>query len=225
MNVLPVFSIILSKWQLDSSKKILITDIQYFGSIDWIKSFNKFSHIKIEACDNWQKGGWRNRAAIAGANGRRLITVPLLGGRDQHCPLAAVKIAYKENWHLQHIRTLESCYRRAPFYEYYHHSIVEILRSRPEYLLDLNMTLLHQIRQWLFPELTISLTEKFEAQPGQEYEDRRGKAVSISPDLSGNHPVYRQVFEERHGFLPGLSILDLLFNCGPVAKTLLKDSV
>ena len=211
--------------QLESIKTLLITDIQYFGSINWIKSFNQYSYIKIEACENWQKGGWRNRTAIAGAEGRRLITVPLLGGRDQHCPLSAVKIAYKENWPQQHIRTLESCYRRAPFFEFYHHAIFEILLSRPEYLLDLNMAILHQIRKWLFPELTISLTEKFEDHPGPEYADRRGKDGAISSHLPEKFPVYRQVFEERHGFLPGLSILDLLFNCGPVAKTLLKDSV
>jgi len=211
--------------QLELKNSILITGIQYFGSINWIKSFNRYSHIKIEACENWQKGGWTNRTAIAGTDGRRLITVPILGGRDQHSQLSAVKIAYKENWPRQHIRTLESCYRRAPFYEYYHPAIFEVLGSRPEYLLDLNMAILHQIKQWLFPELSISLTEKFEEQPGPEYDDRRRKADVISYELPKSYPVYRQVFEERHGFLPGLSILDLLFNCGPVAKTLLKDSV
>lgn len=210
---------------MDQSNKILLTDIQYFGSINWIKSFNQYSYVKIETCENWQKGGWRNRTAIAGTDGRRLITVPLVGGRDQHGPLSAVKIAYKENWIQQHIRTLESCYRRAPFYEYYNNSIFEILRSRPEYLLDLNMTLLQQIRNWLFPEITISGTDNFEQQPGPGYDDRRWKNDIISSDKIGALPVYRQVFEERHGFLPGLSILDLLFNCGPVAKTLLKDSV
>jgi len=209
----------------------LITELQYFGTINWIKSFNTYSHVKIDVCDNWQKGGWRNRTAIAGADGRRLITVPLHGGRDQHGLYSSVKISYKDNWPEQHIRTIESCYRRAPFYEFYADPIFDILRSRPEYLVQLNLAILEKIREWVFPPLNFTLTDQYDPNPGPEYDDLRNRSENGVNGKSGTstelpwQPVYQQVFEDRNGFIPGLGILDLLFCCGPSAKSLLKDSV
>lgn len=205
--------------------KILLTDIQYIGSINWIKSLITYSHVKIDICENWQKGAFMNRMSVAGAGGRRILTVPIQGGRDQHAPLSSVKIAYKDNWPEQHIRTLESCYRRSPFYEYYSNSIYDFLRSRPEYLVELNLRLLEQIRNWVFPEITISTTRRFELDPGPDYHDRRRITIGKLVEQDENQPVYRQVFEDRNGFISGLSILDLLFCTGPTAKTLLKDCV
>jgi len=202
----------------------LLTDIQYFGSINWIKTLYNSSHIIIEQYENWQKGGFRNRTYIAGASGALLLTVPIHDGRDQHTPIHSIQIAYRDNWVEQHIRTIESCYRRAPFYEYYSYSLYEILRSRPEKLIDLNERLLIQFRDWLFPETFISRTAAFQPQAPEGVRDIRGKFQTKD---SLNHPPvpgYRQVFEERTGFLGGLGIMDLLFCCGPNAKALLKDN-
>ena len=203
---------------------ILLTDIQYFGSINWIKKLSNSSHIIIEQYENWQKGGFRNRTFIAGASGPLLLTVPIVDGRDQHTPLHSITIAYRDNWVEQHIRTIESCYRRAPFYEYYSYSLYEILRARPEKLIDLNEQLLVQIRDWLFPDTFISRTVSYQTHAAEGVRDIRGvfqtKASLHQPPVPG----YRQVFEERTGFLGGLGIIDLLFCCGPNAKALLKDN-
>ena len=209
---------------MDQQNNILLIDIQYIGSINWIKTLSNYSHVKIDICDNWKKGGWGNRTRIIGANGPGYLTVPLVGGRDQQLPLSAVKIAYKDNWVEQHIRTLQSGYRRAPFYEYYSNSIYEMLRSRPEQLVDLNLRLLALFRGWLFPDTELSTTLPTEKNAEPEVVDLRyiDRRQSMAPPTS--LPVYRQVFEERHGFIAGVSILDLLFCCGPAAKTLLKDS-
>jgi hypothetical protein len=214
-----------------SIKKSLLIELQYFGTINWIKSFSTYSHVKIEICDNWQKGGWRNRTAIAGADGRRLITVPLLGGRDQRGPYSTVKISYKDNWPEQHIRTIESCYRRSPFYEYYAAPLFDLLRSRPEFLVHLNLAILEKIRDWIFPEIVFTVTDCYDLNPGPAYDDLRNGSENGVKGADGTYnkgtrmPVYQQVFEDRNGFISGLGILDLLFCCGPSAKSLLKDSV
>ena len=205
-------------------KLSLLTDIQYFGGINWIKTLYNSSHIIIEQYENWQKGGFRNRTYIAGASGAHVLTVPILDGRDQHAPLHSIAIAYRDNWVEQHIRTIESCYRRAPFYEYYSYALYEILRSRPEKLIDLNEQLLVQLRDWLFPETFITRTASYQPEAPEGVRDIRS---IFQTKGSLNHPpvpVYRQVFEERTGFLGGLGIIDLLFCCGPNAKALLKDN-
>lgn len=210
--------------QVNQDKITLLTDIQYFGSINWIKSLIKSTNIQIEQYENWQKGGFRNRTYIAGAGGAQLLTVPIVHWRNQHTPLHNISIAYRDNWVEQHIRTIESNYRRAPFYEYYCFSIYEILRSRPEYLIDLNERLLAQLRDWLFPDTFISRTAFYQPQAAEGVRDIRG--VFQTKDSLNHPPVssYRQVFQERTGFLGGLGIIDLLFCCGPNAKALLKDN-
>jgi len=202
----------------------LLTDIQYFGSINWIKNVSKYTNIKIEQYENWQKGGFRNRAYIAGAGGALLLTVPIVHGRDQHAPIHSLKIAYRDNWVNQHIRTIESCYRRTPWYEHYSYFLYDILESRPEKLIDLNEQLLWKIRDWLFPDTLIQRTDSY--QPALEMGVEEGRGI-FQTRLSLTHPstpVYQQVFEDRNGFLPGMSILDLLFCCGPNAKAILKDN-
>jgi hypothetical protein len=202
----------------------LLTDIQYFGSINWIKNASKYTNIKIEQYENWQKGGFRNRTYIAGAGGANLLTIPILHGRDQHTPIHSLKIAYRDNWVAQHIRTIESCYRRAPWYEHYSYPLYEILESRPENLIDLNELLLWKIRDWLFPDTLIQRTDSYQPTPELGVEEGRGIFQTRESLTNPTPPIYQQVFEDRNGFLPGMSILDLLFCCGPNAKALLKDN-
>jgi len=210
---------------IDFNKNItLLTDIQYFGSINWIKSVSKYTNIKIEQYENWQKGGFRNRTYIAGAGGAHLLTVPILHGRDQHAPIHSLKIAYRDNWVSQHIRTIESCYRRAPWYEHYSYPLYEILESRPENLIDLNELLLKKIRDWLFPDTLIQRTDSYQLTPELGLEEGRGTFQTRESLTNPPPPMYQQVFEDRNGFLPGMSIVDLLFCCGPNAKALLKDN-
>lgn len=209
---------------VNQKNSTLITDIQYFGSINWIKNVSIYSNIKIEQYENWQKGGFRNRTYIAGAGGPLLLTVPILHGRDQHTPIHTLQIAYRDNWVAQHIRTIESCYRRAPWYEYYCYSLYDILESRPEKLIDLNLQLLGQMRDWLFPETEIQRTDSYIKNVGEGEVDGRLTYQTRESLRNPCTPRYRQVFEDRVGFLPGLGVLDLLFCCGPNAKALLKDS-
>lgn len=146
-----------------------------------------------------------NRYTIATANGVQQLSVPVKGGRKQRAPLAALQIDYTHDWQRQHWGALYSAYGRAPFYEYYAEPLKAIIYAGHQGLQELNMAALN----WLDKEMRLSLSF---------VESARGE-MAIS---ERNLPAYHQVFEDRFGFLPNLSAIDLLMNEGPYSATPLK---
>lgn len=140
-------------------------------------------------------------------------------------PLKDLKICNRDRWQLLHWRTLTSAYRRSPWFEFYEEELRSLYDKKFEYLKDWNLEAFTMINKWLNLSWKISWTEEyFKTYPGSEVEDFRNKVLPnqpISEDLLSGFPEYHQVFEDRTGFLPGLSILDLLFCEGKRAIELL----
>lgn len=167
--------------------------------------------------------GFRNRCRIAGANGTIDLTVPLANGRDQKAFTRDVKIAGFENWQANHWKTLMSCYNRSPWFEFYRDGL-ERLYLRPFiFLIDWDLYCFEWVLSCLEMQPAISSTEAF--QPTYQNGDWADWRNRIRPGSLGELPAikYRQVFEERLGFLPNLSILDLLFCEGRNARRLLQN--
>lgn len=177
--------------------------------------------ICLEAQENYQKRSYRNRALIYSSRGAQLLSVPLVKGKNQRCPIRSARIAYDQNWVAQHIAMLQSSYGSAPYYAHYQEAIGNILRSSPSYLWDLNYDLIGYFGQQLGLGIP-SLTAEYKLEAAQE--DYRGR---FSPNKltqeDWSYPYYAQVFESKHGFLGGLSIVDLLFHLGPEAITYLHS--
>src|SRR5258708_17793246 len=190
-----------------------ITDIQYFPSVILFKSSYNFTHIIIEQCETWQKMSFRNRCQIAGAEGVIDLSIPLVKGRDQKALIRDVRIADSLPWQAQHWKTIVSCYNRSPWFSFYQDELAELYRRPVDYLLDWNWECL----EWSFRVLgmtrDLSRTVEFKAAyDPMEALDQRGVLLPKTRETWGaDTPRYRQVFEERTGFLPGLSILDLVF--------------
>lgn len=203
----------------------LIIEYQYFGSINYINTLFQFSNIEFEAYESFQKMSFRNRMVLAGSNGLVTLSVPLEKGRDQKQPIRDVRISYSLPWQQQHWRTIESCYNRSPFYEFYRDGLEGIFSSRPVYLLDLN----RDIQQWLWRVLKVpagfSETSSYQTQIPENSLDARNRWMPKNFQSDDASIRYRQVFEDRIGFQPSLSILDLLFCMGPSAHSLLKGNV
>ncbi|MBN9297478.1 MAG: WbqC family protein [Filimonas sp.] len=205
------------------NEKILIIDNQYFPCINLIKKSIKFSHVKIESCDTFQKNSFRNRCVIAGSNGLINLSVPVEKGRDQKTPYREVKIS-QEKWQIQHWRTIVSCYQRAPFFEYYSNDIKQLIFSNVNYLFEINFNILLYINKLLKNKIQIEQTDDFIfSYDNSQFEDARNtwKPTNFQ---QGEGVRYFQVFEDRIGFQPNLSILDLLFCEGPNALHLLSNS-
>lgn len=203
----------------------LIIEYQYFGSINYIKTLFHFSHIEFEVCETFQKMSFRNRMVLAGSNGLVNLSVPLEKGRDQKQLLKDVRISYSLPWQQQHWRTIESCYNRSPFYEYYRDWLEGFYNRRPVFLLDQNREIMEWLVRQLKPGTVLGETSVFLADYPAEITDDRNRWLPRNFQGEEQEIRYRQVFEDRIGFQKNLSILDLLFCEGPGARHLLSGNV
>lgn len=193
------------------------------------------SVIYIEACENYQKQSYRNRCCFYAADGMQSLSFPIIHESGTHKrPISEIKIDYSKPWVMQHKRAIISAYRTSAYFEYYQDELFEILDSRPERLIDLNTRLLKFFLDKTGIMADVRMTENYvigenalESQ-GEKiaYEDLREaihpkREDTILRDLELEKP-YFQVFAEKHGFIPNLSIMDLLFNEGPDSITFLK---
>ncbi len=171
-----------------------------------------------EIQEHFQKRSWRNKMAILAPNGIQNLSIPLEKGKTQTL-ITDVQIAYHEDWIKAHTNAIRTAYSSAPYFEYYINELVEILQSRFEKLFDLNEIL----ESWLSKKLDIHYdklhTSSFEKNYSAEFYDFRRKPINCQL------PYYHQVFEDKFGFTQGLSILDLLFNCGPESIIHLKNAL
>lgn len=210
--------------QTDLHNEVLLIDIQYFGTVNYINTLFSFSNIFIEQYESYQKMSFRNRCVVLGGNGPVNLSVPLQMGRNQKRLVKEVKISHDTKWQEQHRRTIESCYNRSPFFAFYRDGVWELLQKKEVYLLDLNLRILEWLQKVLQMEGKVSLTDGYHKEAGTGICDLRNTLVPQKMAIMPKPVRYTQVFEERLGFVPNAGILDLLFCCGPEARNLLRDN-
>ena len=189
-----------------------LLSLHYLPNIAWFKSYVQNDNILIEKHENFVKSTGRNRCEIAGSNGRQMLTIPLQGGRDHHRKYAETQMAYITNWQDNHWHSIKSAYGSAPYFEFYAHIFQKFYEKQYQYLFDFNLEMLHATISVLKLSKEFEFTAEYQKSPAHATDLRTIKNVDAE-ELS--LPRYLQVFEERHGFLPNLSILDLIFNLGP----------
>lgn len=205
---------------MDTNIKTAIFNTQYFGCIPMYKALVKHQNILIENQEFFQKMSYRNRCEVLGSENIITLTVPLRGGRDQKKHTSKIEINNDERWQTQHFRTLQSCYNKSAYFEYYAPEIEQIINSPYQYLQDLNLAAIKWVIKKLKSTSTINCTEEFHQSYSEEtFNDYRNQFL---PKNRGLYPAnnYYQLFSQN-GFQANLSILDLLFNEGPQAKNFL----
>jgi len=203
---------------------ILISDLQYFPSIISYKISINSSNILFEQYDFYQKMSFRNRCQIAGSQGRVDLSIPLEKGRDQKTLMKDVKIAGTYRWQDQHWKTLLACYSRSPWFEFYRDELHRLYSKSYNFLLDWNLACFEWTCRVLSLSARVSVTDAYRpVYEEKDCVDWRGKLLpkNITDTTRWPPVIYRQVFEEITGFIPNLSILDLLFCEGQRAKALL----
>ncbi len=203
----------------------LIIESQFLAPVIAYKKSIQITNIEFELYDTYRKMSFRNRCVIIGSNGPITLSVPLEEGREQKLPLREVRIANRQPWQSQHWKTILSCYNRSPWFEFYRHGLEE-LYSRPfEFLVDWNLACWEWMDLQLGSRMTTQVTDRYLPHYDQsEYIDWRNRLMPRSIQQDFPDPVrYRQVFEDRTGFIPHCSIIDLLFCEGKNAINLLTQ--
>lgn len=172
------------------------------------------------------KQTYRNRCYIAGPQGVQSLIVPVDRKGLAHSPMRDVRISEHGNWRHVHWTALVSAYESSPYFEYYADDFRPLYERPFRYLVDFNEALHRLVCELLSfaPQERVS----------DEYVPATAGWTDLRQLLSPKQPLaslerfrsvdYYQVFASRLGFLPNLSIVDLLFNFGPESRLILRKS-
>lgn len=201
-------------------KKLLI-ELQYLGNIAYYRHLLQFDEVWIEEQENFQKASFRNRCEIATPEGKKALSVFVKGGRSQRQLYKEVTIAHEHMWLKNHWQSLCSNYRSSPYFEYYESEFEAIFTKEYDKLFDWNRELFHLINDLLELNLKVHYTTSFEKHP-ESCTDSRSLFMPNKEVVLPDEMKYTQVFESKTGFIPNLSIVDLLFAEGPNAISFLR---
>lgn len=208
--------------------KGVLLSTAYFPPVKYFSVASYFGLIYLEQFEHFNKQTYRNRCEIMAANGPISLIVPVVKGRGAKTPIRDLQISYDTDWQRNHWRTIFSAYSSSPFFEYYADEIFPFFNRKYTFLFDFNLEILNKLVELTDLELKIAFTDDFEKTPGNVINMRE----EISPK---SHRIkqldyfipqtYTQVFSDRMKFHPDLSVLDLLFNTGPDAVSILEKSI
>lgn len=195
-------------------KKVLLP-VFYLPPVSWFSDFlNQENDVVFEKFENFPKQTYRNRANIYGANGKLSLIIPIHHNGTRI--INDIEISYAEDWQKLHWKSIKTAYQSSPYFEYYESKLVDIFLHKTKSLLDFNINSLKIILDILKEEKSFSFTEEYIRVPDAlDYRE----SYSAKQESGDNWLEYYQTFSDKQGFIKDLSILDLLCNLGPEART------
>ena len=193
----------------------------YFPNIAHFVAIAKADSVTFEIDDNFVKQTYRNRTYIYAANGKLALNIPVIHSQKNRQKYRDVKIFNEENWQSLHWKSLLSAYRTSPFFEFYEDELQPLFQTKADYILDFNLKCFEAICDCLQLELNTSKTKTYQKIVEGTTDLRH--LVNAKKEQPQPFETYTQVFSNKHGFLPNLSVLDLLFNEGPNALNYLES--
>ena len=196
----------------------------YFPPVEYFFAIAQSETVLIEQHEYYQKQSYRTRCNILPAGGSESLSVHILKEGNHSRPIRDIRLDYSDPWVVRHERAMAAAYNSSPFFEYYKDDFFDILESKPEFLFDLNLRLLEKSLELIGLKAEISLTESYlSIYPDNDFRERihpKYKGESLMAEYKMEKP-YFQVFSNKSGFIPNLSILDLLCAEGPNAISFL----
>ncbi len=221
----------------------------YFGSVEHYALLARHPRVIIDTGEHYERQSYRTRTSIIGPNGVQSLNVPIARDHGNKMPMHSVGLSYVETWPQQHLHAIRSAYGQTPWFIHYMDDVESVLSRRHARLTDLLLATMRLGIRWLgmgtelvVSERYVGTTGEWSMVNGREHPVGNGSSpVHHSPtpihllDLRSSfhpkkplpaevHPTapYPQVFADRHGFVPRLSMIDLVCNCGPEAQRIIR---
>ena len=198
----------------------IIIHPNYFPNIQQFTQIIKAEKILFEVCDNYQKQTYRNRTYIYGANGKLGLFIPVIHTHKNRELYIDIKISYDSDWMALHLKSLQSAYRSSPYFEYFEDDFINLYSKKEIFLVDFNIKCINLISNLLDVNINYVKSESY----NENYSgliDLRYLSVARKEKEYAT-PKYIQVFESKYGYLPNLSILDVLFCEGNNSTSLIN---
>jgi hypothetical protein len=191
----------------------ILLSTAYFPPIEYFYFLSQADELLIEIHETYTKQSYRNRCNIYTPNGLLSLTIPIRKINGNHTKTKDIEITDHTNWRIQHWRSLQTAYNTSAFFIYYKDELWKEMQFDSNNLVEYNSNLL----TFLMNEIGIKAGVKFtkEYKNSDRSKDLRTLINPKNKIPTVNTTQYYQVYAERHGFIPNLSILDLLFNEGP----------
>lgn len=181
--------------------------------VSWFLALKDAAAFILETQENYLRQTYRNRYNIVGPNGIQTLSIPVQNRHGEKMPIRDVRIDYREPWQRNHWRSITTAYRNSPYFIYLGDEFAPFYEKKAEFLFDLNLEFIQLIFRIMKKKTEIRFSDSFRV-PGEYAPDFRYTIHPKQPPVFTTRE-YRQVFHEKLGFYPDLSILDLLFNLGP----------
>ncbi len=203
--------------------RVPILSTAYSPPIEYFASFINSQTLLIECCENYQKQTYRNRCHILTANGLLPLIIPIVRSSSKY--IKDIRIDNSSQWQLKHWRAIFSAYKSSPFFDYYDIYLESLYSRCYNFLFDFNTELLKEIIDLLNLGTQIEYSSSYIDNVSPSYVDLRSEFNPKKPSVYYKKDMikYHQVFDHKFGFVSGLSIIDLLFNEGPMAYNYLES--
>jgi hypothetical protein len=190
---------------------MVIIEPQYFPPISVLRELIVYKEIGFVLDEKYKKMSFRNRCIVSGANGIISLSIPIKGGREVNQFMRHVEIDNTVDWQTQHWRTLRSIYARSPWFEYYAPQLELFYAKKYIFLYQWNFDLLNWVFKVLKLDIKINQIEFDSILESDNILTDKIMPKNYLEQFENFVPKYQQVFQEKTGFIPNMSILDLIF--------------
>jgi hypothetical protein len=191
---------------------VTVFPIAYFGNIEYFRELVEAKNPVLEIKENFVKQTLRTRCEILTANGLLQLSIPVIRHLGSKTPMDEISISDENNWRKIHWKAIESAYSSAPFFDYYGIEVEEMIFRAENNLVKFNNYITTKVLSWLDIDMTLTYSTEYLSE--EIVVDHRANNFTKFKQMK----PYQQVFAKEKEFIPNLSILDLMFCEGPLAR-------